>query len=223
MTQANSVHSTPPTNTSANNIVDPSRRGFLAQAAVVAAGGAALGVALPLPVSAGGAERVLDPTFALIEAHRAAEAAHMVACAEHSKCERIVIDEGIGLRPFTVMMDDNGHVTVVYAHGQIDAYSREYVSEQVAAKAHADLDRVLARYDEIMGDSEDESGRLGDVALEALDELISSVPTTALGLRAMVSYLADDVVDVGQQLQREQVELLLTTMSDALQALHPAV
>ena len=37
-----------------------------------------------------------------------------------------------------------------------------------------------------------------------------------------LSYLADDVADVGQQLQREQVELLLTTMSDALQVLHPA-
>ena len=41
MTQADSVHSTSPTNTSANNIIDPSRRGFLAQAAVVAAGGVA--------------------------------------------------------------------------------------------------------------------------------------------------------------------------------------
>ena len=39
MTQADSVHSTPPTNTSDNN-VDPSRQGFLAQAAGVAAGSA---------------------------------------------------------------------------------------------------------------------------------------------------------------------------------------
>jgi hypothetical protein len=157
----------------------------------------------------------------LIETHRAA-AEHVVACAEHSKCERIVIDEGIGLLPFTVMMDDNGHVTVVYAHGQIDAYTREHVSEQVAARARADLDRVLARYDEIMGDSEDESGRLDDVALDAFDELISSVPTTGPGLRSMVSYLANDVVDVAQQLQGQQVEMLLNTVSAALQALHPA-
>jgi hypothetical protein len=63
---------------------------------------------------------------------------------------------------------------------------------------------------------------LGDVALDALGVLISSAPTTALGLRAIVSYLANDVVDVGYQLQREQLELLLNTMSDALQALHPA-
>jgi hypothetical protein len=33
--------------TNTSTILDPSRRGFLAQAAAVAAGGAALGVALP--------------------------------------------------------------------------------------------------------------------------------------------------------------------------------
>lgn len=49
-----------------------SRRGFLAKAAVVAAGGAALGVALPLPVSAGSPERVPDPILATIERHRRA-------------------------------------------------------------------------------------------------------------------------------------------------------
>jgi hypothetical protein len=69
MTQADRVHSTPPTNTSALP-ADPSRRGFLAQAAV------ALGAALPLPVSAGDAERVPDPIYAAIEKHRQAVAAH---------------------------------------------------------------------------------------------------------------------------------------------------
>jgi len=49
MPKADSVHSTPPLNTS-------SRRKFFTQAAAVAAGGAALGAALPLPLAAGGAE-----------------------------------------------------------------------------------------------------------------------------------------------------------------------
>jgi len=53
-----------------------SRRGFLAQAAAVAAGGAAVGVALPLPVSAGASERVPDPIFTAIAAHQAAHLAH---------------------------------------------------------------------------------------------------------------------------------------------------
>jgi hypothetical protein len=86
MTQADRVHSTPPTNTSALP-VDPTRRGFLAQAAVAAAGGAALGMTLPLPGSAGAAERVPDPIHALIEQHRAAYAAWSAAVATECRLE----------------------------------------------------------------------------------------------------------------------------------------
>ncbi|XSC46807.1 twin-arginine translocation signal domain-containing protein [Bradyrhizobium sp. RDT10] len=64
-----------------------SRRGFLAQAAVAAAGGAALGMALPLPVSAGSAERVPDPILTLIEAHKAAAAATKAAVDRNSAFE----------------------------------------------------------------------------------------------------------------------------------------
>jgi hypothetical protein len=55
MDQAKSVHSTPPTNTSA-----ASRRAFLAQAAGAAAGGAALGASLPLSAPSAVAERLVD-------------------------------------------------------------------------------------------------------------------------------------------------------------------
>jgi hypothetical protein len=79
MIQADSVHSTPPTNTSATT-PQPSRRGFLVQAAGVAAGGAALGAGLPLPAlpaaTAQSSAAEADPIFAAIEAHRAAIAAH---------------------------------------------------------------------------------------------------------------------------------------------------
>ncbi len=105
MTQADSVHSTPPTNTSANNIVDPSRRGFLAQAAVVAAGGAALGMALPLPQSASALQGISDPISALIVTNAAALPAddgallkleeqffeqHELASAYNGEMERLV-------------------------------------------------------------------------------------------------------------------------------------
>jgi hypothetical protein len=66
MTQADRVHSTPPTNTSANTPLS-SRRRFLVQAAGVAAGGATLGMALPLPAPAA----TPDPIFAVIEKHKA--------------------------------------------------------------------------------------------------------------------------------------------------------
>lgn len=65
-----------------------SRRGFLTQAAVVAAGGAALGMALPLPVSAGSAERVPDPILAAIETHKAARSVTAAAVDRQIAFER---------------------------------------------------------------------------------------------------------------------------------------
>ena len=50
-----------------------------------------------------------------------------------------------------------GTPIVAYTHKQIDAH-RGSVSEQVAAKARIDLDRVLARYNEVMGDGDEEAG-----------------------------------------------------------------
>jgi hypothetical protein len=58
---------------SENSIAMPvvsTRRRFLSQAAAVTAGGAALGLALPLPGSAEAAQQVHDPIFAMIERHR---------------------------------------------------------------------------------------------------------------------------------------------------------
>jgi hypothetical protein len=59
MIQADRVLSTPPTNTSATN-PKSSRRGFLVQAAGVAAGGAAIGAGLPLPTPPTTAAHTLD-------------------------------------------------------------------------------------------------------------------------------------------------------------------
>jgi len=79
MTQAERVHSTPPTNTSATT-PQSSRRGFLVQAAAAAAGGSAIGAGLPLPAPAAAtaqsSDAEADPIFAAIEAHRRAIAAH---------------------------------------------------------------------------------------------------------------------------------------------------
>jgi hypothetical protein len=57
MIQADRVHSTPPTNTSAINDppVDPSRRSFLSRAAGAAAGGAVLALATSQPIAAASA------------------------------------------------------------------------------------------------------------------------------------------------------------------------
>jgi len=83
MTQADRVHSTPPTNTpiSQSNPVDAtSRRRFLTSAAGVAAGGTVFALAAIPPASAAVAPAGLpDPIFSLIEAHQTARAAYLVA------------------------------------------------------------------------------------------------------------------------------------------------
>jgi hypothetical protein len=82
MTQADSVHSTPPTNTSANQ-PRSSRRGFLVQAAGVAAASAALGAGLPLPAPAA----TPDPLFAAIERHKDLAKAYDEAWKLRGRCE----------------------------------------------------------------------------------------------------------------------------------------
>ena len=88
MTRAGRMHSMPPIRTP----IDTTRRNFIAQAAVAAAGGAALGMALPLPVSAGAPERAPDPVFGLIAGHRRAHIAHLKALKLQSRFERLYRD-----------------------------------------------------------------------------------------------------------------------------------
>jgi hypothetical protein len=64
--------------------------------------------------------RRADRTSAMIEVHRAAEAAHMAACSAYSRRQQALIDEGIGLRPFTMLVSQ-GQPIAVYTHAQIDA------------------------------------------------------------------------------------------------------
>src|SRR4051812_38626205 len=61
--------------------VDPTRRRFLSTTAGIATAGATLALAGPP------ARAVADPVFALIEAHKATDAALAAACAEKSRLE----------------------------------------------------------------------------------------------------------------------------------------
>jgi len=76
MAQADSNNSTPMP-------VVSTRRRFLSQAAGAAAGGTALALApIPPAPAAAAPAGLLDPVFGLIEAHRTARAAYLVALAE---------------------------------------------------------------------------------------------------------------------------------------------
>jgi hypothetical protein len=59
----------------------------------------------------------------------------MAACSEYSRRQQALIDEGIGLRPFTMLVSSQGQPIAVYTHAQIDTYGDAHIRAQVAAKA----------------------------------------------------------------------------------------
>jgi hypothetical protein len=87
MIQADSVLSTPPTNASAINQTSPSRRGFLAQAAGVAAGSAVLIGASALAAPATAAQGGPDPILPAIEVHKATMRAVRAELDVHTQLE----------------------------------------------------------------------------------------------------------------------------------------
>jgi hypothetical protein len=161
-----------------------------------------------------------DPIFALIESHRAAQAAHNAACREQSRREETLIDEGIGLCPFVTMVWQ-GRPIISYTHKQIDSHWGA-VDDKIIARAHTEFDAVIARYEEVFGNIENEAGDLGDFALDKFDDLISTTPTTARGARALLDYLLEEVADLDQQfLEEDKLVALLSSINETLQALHP--
>lgn len=121
-----------------------SRRRFLGAAAVAALAGA------PAVVEAAAPN---DPTFDLILQHRRAAITYEDLVADYCRRERILVDEGIGLYPYTSVALPAGQPIVVYNHERIDTLA--CLSEPQRRKAHADLDAALNRYTEVMGDAEE--------------------------------------------------------------------
>jgi hypothetical protein len=84
------VHSTPPTNTSATNPVDPTRRGFitLAAGASIISVGSLAAVAMPIAAANPNTEAATaDPAFTLIAEKLAADVAHCAAIDAQDEAE----------------------------------------------------------------------------------------------------------------------------------------
>jgi hypothetical protein len=83
MLKANSQNSTPMPGVA-------TRRRFLSQAAAATAGASALALAtISAPAAVAAPAGSLDPVFSLIQAHRTAYAAYLVAFAEHTRLDRL--------------------------------------------------------------------------------------------------------------------------------------
>ncbi len=216
MIQADRVHSTPPTNTSAT-APQSSRRGFLVQAAGVAAGGAAIGAGLPLPASpAATAQRgdaEADPIFAAIEAHRIAQQAYITAVDAvpsdaSAPAARVLVGtghDGDAIRSefdgggFSVAWVPNGKTYPIYAYSDVD------IRRNVPKALHgAERETWIAEREEELeaeekriaeGYARTEPGKLEAARDEAFDierdriwDLILTRPTSTRGISALLSY-----------------------------------
>jgi hypothetical protein len=186
MPKADSVHSTPRTNTSKiDPPVDPTRRRML----TLAAGGAVAAMAITTAAQAAGSPA--DPIYAAIEAHRKARGASCAATAEIKRL-RDLADEIAGPREIDIpSMIEPG--TTVKASIWLDIEGAIPSAQFPEQYAHylVLLEGRRAAHFAVMGDT-DPIGREEYAAeWDALVEFADTVPTTLAGLRAMILYAAE--------------------------------
>jgi hypothetical protein len=208
MTQADSVHSTPPTSTS------PTRRNILG---TIAAAGV---TALTLTPARAAAPSV-DPVFAAIDSHRKAYAAMQAAFVETARVESIA-DDKVGLSHIDVP-------SMVEPGATVRAICWWDIEQAVPSKEHPDMyahhlgllekrraDRE-AIVEPIIGDVDEFSDPACSDEFEALNEFAETVPTTLNGLLAMIIY-AGEITDKNAD-AFDQSSPLFENMATAAQAL----
>jgi len=188
------------------------RRGFLSQAAAVAAGGTVLAVAaIPPAVAAVASTGALaspsiDPIFALIARHRAEEQAYGDALKARDKLCEMVPEEILRGGRVQWGMKDGGPY-YLHSHEQIDhrlKWSPDFASTpEIRARLHAELDRDMNE----LWTKRDEHGvtaavdlveQLCDSCYELEWALANTMPTSIAGVEAMLRY-ANEVEDEGEE------------------------
>jgi hypothetical protein len=195
MTQADSVHSTPPTNTSA---IDPTRRRFLAVAAVASAVSAGTLAAATQAANVPQAVTVpqgADPIYAAIEVHREAYATMQAIFAEHRQAHDLA-DAKVGPAHLDIpsMVDpgetveaccwwDIERATPCKQYPDLYAHHSRLLDERTAAHA--------AIVESLIGDEDEATDVLAHAELDALHAFSETVPTTLPGLLAMIVYAGE--------------------------------
>jgi hypothetical protein len=184
MTQADSVLSTPPTNTP----IDPTRRHLL----TVAAGGAVAALTTASPTIAA---RAPDPIFAAIATHRKAHATMQAVFAEHRQAHELA-DAKVGPAHLDIpsMVEPDKTVEVscwwdiegAVPHDQYpDLYAHHNAVLDERRAAHA------AIVESLIGDEDEATNEVCGPELTALHAFAETVPTTLPGLLAMIVYAGE--------------------------------
>jgi hypothetical protein len=180
MIQADRVHSTPPTNTSARH----SRRSILG---AIAAGGTVAALALPTAKAS-----EADPIYAAIAAHRKADAAADVAFAESSRLYQLA-NKMVGPSQIEVPnMVEPGTTVKVLCYWDVErVIPREQYPDLNEHYCRLLGERSAARFD-IHGDTDELTDGPANAAWDARDRFAETVPTTLHGLLAMIVYANED-------------------------------
>jgi hypothetical protein len=192
MTQADSVLSTPPTNTSATDPpgpVDPTRRHLL----TLAAGGAVAAMAISTAAQAAGSPA--DPIYAAIEAHRRAYATMQAIFAEHRQAHDLA-DAKVGPGHLDIpSMVDPGKTIEASCWWDIEqAVPRELYPDLCAHHNKLLDERMAARgaiIESLVPDEDEETDEVSSAELWAIREFERTIPTTLPGLLAMIAYAGE--------------------------------
>jgi hypothetical protein len=183
MTQADSVHSTPPTNTS------PTRRKILGTAAGAAAALATTGAS---PMAASPAP---DPIYAAIEAHRKAYATMQTIFAEHRQAHEVA-DAKVGPSHLDIpSMVEPGKTVEVSCWWDIERAVPHDQYPDLYAHHNAVLDERRAAHaaivESLIGDEDEATNEVCGPELKALYAFAETVPRTFPGLLAMIVYAGE--------------------------------
>jgi hypothetical protein len=183
MQDTDSVHSTPPTNTSLT------RRNMIGAMATV---GAAT-IATAAPAIAGLA--VPDPIFAVIEAHRKAYATMQAVFAEHRQAHELA-DAKVGPAHLDIpSMVEPGKTVEVSGRWEIERAVPHDQYPDLYAHHNAVLDERRAAHaaivESLIGDEDEATNEVCGPELTALYAFAETVPTTLPGLLAMIVYAGE--------------------------------
>jgi hypothetical protein len=186
MIQANSVLSTPPTNTP----IDTTRRHFL----VAVGGGTAAMLAATIPEPAATAPTsALDPVFDPIERHRKARRALREAESAHSLAEREMHADG-SLFPRTVSIGNPSSGLprpASRSHDDIDRYTPADLFPHDNKREHEELSAAISFRDARIGPLEEAMNDAAIAEREIVEELVETEPTTIAGVLALLRFQRD--------------------------------
>jgi hypothetical protein len=217
MTQADRVHSTPPTNASKiNPPVDQTRRRFLAAAAGASVVSVGALTAAAMPTGAQATDCDADPIFEVIEAHREACAASDAAMAEIRRlCD--LADSIVG---------DGIEVPCMIGEGSIRATFwldiEHVIPKETFPVEHAHYRELLSQHHDareaITGDTDPIGEKEFAAEWEMVGEFVETVPTTLAGLFAMLIY-ADQMLERGNDAFAEYHPNLIESLATAARAI----